>query len=729
MGAMKLGIGGADLFLSQAQGRTINIGGQGNYSSMDKDIRWVKTHCARMDHGGCALIVGVKDNKIVTVKGDPQGFLNKGYVCYKGIASHGRLNHPQRLKHPLKRIGARGEGKWQKISWDEAIREICENLNRVKDSTGARGVAFCQGMPKGLELFVMNRLANTFGSPNVVAVQDVCHAPREITARHTCGFYPVVDFQHPSKAIILWGSNITSTNEEGAICSLLLKQLKRGSQLIVVDPRKTVLAQKARYWLQIRPGTDAALALAFLNVIIGEGIYDPDFVRNWTYGFDELAGHVRQYTPEKMSEITWIPSQLIREAARFYARSRPAALQWGNAIEQTAHNFDTVRALVCLMAVCGNLDVPGGNVMAAEPKTAPFGKFVRADLIPAKRGEMINAYHQTLPQLMTVPPGLFRKAVLEEIPYPIKAVYMQGTNPLVTYADSRKTFAALLKLDFIALADIFMTPTACLADIVLPAATHFEFNDIGHYGLGHGCLLARPKVIDPPLECWPDIKILNELGKALTPAPYWYDDYEQLLDEVLSPGGLTYQEFAARGYLQGIPAYRKYLAAGFKTPSGKVELSLSSAGKLGFAALPQLGGLPEKEDKDYPLVLTSSKSRIYLHSSYRWLKPLREKRPGPKMELHPQTAAKLGIRHGDAVIIETRRGKITQTAHLTDAVHPQVINCAYGWWFPEAKPESQYDWETSNYNILTSMETLGKAFGTPNLKGLNCRVRRNPHSF
>jgi anaerobic selenocysteine-containing dehydrogenase len=691
---------------------------------MDKNIRWVKTHCARMDHGGCALIVGVKNNTIVKIKGDPEGFLNKGYVCYKGITSHARLNHPQRLKHPLKRAGDRGEGRWKQISWDEAIQEICENINKVKDACGAKSVAFCQGMPKGLELFVMNRLANTFGSPNVVGAQDVCHAPREITARYTCGFYPVADFHHPSKAIILWGSNITSTNEEGVICSLLLKQLKNGAELIVIDPRKTVLAQKARYWLQIRPGTDAALALAFLNVIIDEGIYDKDFVRNWTFGFDDLAGHVRPFTPEKMSGITWIPAPLIREAARFYARSQPAALQWGNAIEQTTQNFDTARALVCLMALSGNLDVPGGNVMADEPKTAPFGKFVRADLMPEKRKEMINAYHQTLPQLMTVPPGLFRKAVLEESPYPIKAVYMQGTNPLVTYADSRKTIETLLKLDFIALADIFMTPTACFADIVLPAATHFEFNDIGHYGLGHGYILARPKVIDPPRECWPDIKILNELGKALTSAHYWYDDYEQLLDEVLKPEGLNYQKFVEQGYLKGAPKYRKYRSAGFKTPTGKVELSLSQADKLRVPALPRYSGLSAKEDKNFPLVLTSSKSRFYLHSAYRWVKPLREKRPRPKVEIHPETAHKLGIQDGDAVVIETRKGEITQIARVTDAIHPQVINSAYGWWFPEATPESQYDWRTSNFNILTSMETLGKAFGTPDLKGLNCRVRR-----
>jgi anaerobic selenocysteine-containing dehydrogenase len=558
---------------------------------MDSDIRWVKTHCARLDHGGCAVVVGVKDNRIVKVKGDPGGFLNEGYVCVKGTVSHERLTHPHRLTHPLKRIGDRGEGRWKKISWDEAIKEICENFSRIKDSYGAKGVAFCQGMPKGLELFVLTRLANTFGSPNVVGPQDVCHAPREISGLHTCGFYPIADFHHPSKTIVLWGSNITSTNEEGAICSLLLKQLKNGTELIVIDPRKTELAKRAKYWLQIRPGTDSALALAFLNVIINEKIYDVDFVENWTFGFDDLSDHIQQYSPEKMSEVTWISPDLIREAARFYAHFRPAAIQWGNPIEQTMHNFDAARALVCLMAICGNLDIAGGNVKAAEPKTIPFGKFVRADRVPSKRKEMIPAYHQTSPKLMTVPPGLFCKAVLEEFPYPVKGVYLHGTNPLVTYADSRKTFETYTKLNFIAVADIFMTPSASMADIVLPAATHFEFNDIGHFGLGHGYILARPKVVDPPEECWPDIKILNELGKELTSEEYWYDDYEKLLDEVLEPSGLSYAQFVAQGHLKGSEQFQKYLSSGFKTPTGKVELSLSQAEKLKLAPLPGFSGL------------------------------------------------------------------------------------------------------------------------------------------
>ncbi|RLC20449.1 MAG: molybdopterin oxidoreductase, partial [Deltaproteobacteria bacterium] len=513
-------------------------------------------------------------------------------------------------------------------------------------------------------------------------------------------------------------------NEEGEICSLLLDQVRNGTELIVVDPRKTTLAKKAKFWLQLRPGTDNALALAFLNVIIEEKLYDHDFVKKWTHGFDELAEHVKAYPPEKMAEVTWVPTDLIRESARLYAKSRPAAIQWGNPIEQNINVFDATRALVCLMGICGNLDVPGGNVQANEPEILGLGPFVRADLIPEKRKEMIHAHHHTIPRLMTVPPSFFKKAVLEDFPYPVKAAYMQCTNPLLGYANSRETFDALTHLDFFAISDVFMTPTAALADIVLPAATHFEFNDVGHYGIGHGYILARPKVVDPPNECWPDMKILNELGKRLCSEEYWFEDYEDFLKLLLKPSGLSYKQFVEKGYLKGEDRFQKYQASGFKTPTGKIELVLSRAEKFGLSPLPKFDALPDADDPDFPMILTSAKDKYYLHSSYRWVDKLRKQSSQPLAKIHPDTATKYGIKEGEQVVIETRSGRITQFAHLTDTVHPAVVCAAYGWWFPEGCPDTQYEWQKSNFNILTSTKKLGKEFGTPNLKGLQCRIRK-----
>ena len=220
---------------------------------MPEEIRWMKTHCARMDHGGCSLLVGVKGNEIVQVKGDPEGYLNKGYTCFKGRVSPDRLTHPDRLRHPLKRVGERGEGKWQRVSWDQALDETAENLLRIKEKHGARAVGFGVGMPKGLEHFVLIRLANIFGSPNIIASQDVCHAGREITGLHTCGFYPVADLHHPTKLLFLWGSNPTSTNEEGLISSQVSAQLKDGAKLIVVDPRKDRACREGRPLAPVAP--------------------------------------------------------------------------------------------------------------------------------------------------------------------------------------------------------------------------------------------------------------------------------------------------------------------------------------------------------------------------------------------------------------------------------------------------------------------------------------------
>jgi anaerobic selenocysteine-containing dehydrogenase len=689
---------------------------------MTDNIQWVKTHCARMDHGGCSLLVGIENNRIVKIKGDPAGYLNKGYICPKGLVSADRLYHPSRLKHPLQRAGKRGEGKWKRISWPEALNVIIDSFERIKADIGPRGVAFCTGMPKGLEHFVLIRLANIFGSPNVVACQDVCHAPREISGIHTCGFYPVSDFHHRSSLVVLWGSNLTATNEEGEICSLLLEQIKQGTELIVIDPKRTDLAEKASHWLQIRPGTDNALALAFLNVIIEEKLYDSAFVDKWTFGFEDLASHVQSYPLEKMAAVTGIDVESIRVCARAYARSHPAAIQWGNAIEHNINTFDTARSLVCLMSICGNLDVPGGNIQANEPGVTGLGRFVRADLLPSKRKEIINASHNTIPRLMTVPPALFRKAVLDEEPYPVKGAYIQCANPLLGYADSRMTFETLKKLEFTAVADMFMTPSAAMADIVLPVATQYEFNDIGHYGLGHGCILARPQIVKPPDECWPDMKILNELGKALSPDKYWYDEYEQLLEELLAPTGLSYSRFVEKGYLKGEGRFKKYLDAGFRTPTGKVELRLSTAEKFNLSSLPLFDGMPEEENSDFPLILTSGKDPYYLHSSYRWVKRLREKRPNPLVLIHPETAALFGICENDEVLIETCYGAVIQIAELTDRVAVETVFASYGWWFPEGRDDLQYEWEKSNYNMLTSTKILGKEFGTPNLKGIRCRI-------
>ncbi|MFP3999473.1 MAG: molybdopterin-dependent oxidoreductase [Desulfobacterales bacterium] len=680
------------------------------------------THCGRMDHGGCRLKVRVKDGRITSITGDREGYLNAGYSCSKGRALSEIHQSPHRLKHPLIRVGRRGADQWRQASWEEALDTVASGLDRARKKHGAESVAFCQGMPKGLEHFALIRLANTFGSPNVVAVQDVCHAPRELTGRHVCGFYPVADTENKSDLIVLWASNTRATNEEGIISSRIFSMIRQGADLMVIDPVKTGLARRAQFHLPVRPGTDCALALGFLHVIINEKLYDHEFVQNWTTGFESLENHVNTFDPGWAAEITGLDTDLITRAARAYAKAAPACTAWGNAVEQTPEAFDTIRCLVSLMAICGNLDVPGGNIRAAEPRLMPPGKFVRADLVPEKRSRYLNAFYGTSDKLMTVPPAFFRRAVLDETPYPVCAAYMQCTNPMLSYADSEMTRKALLKLDFFAVSDVVMTPTAALADVVLPAASQFEFDDIGHYGLGHGIILARPKIVDPPGQCRPDMAIINDLGRRLSDPELWFESYGKMLEALIAPSGLDWHSFVHRGFLKGKKTWREYEAKGFSTPSGKVELAMSNAEAMGASFLPQYRKPDQKTDPDYPLLLTSAKSPNYLHSSYRWVESLRKREPMPTVQLHPDTAQTLGIEQGQEVRIETRHGSIIQNAQITSKVRPDIACASHGWWFPEKGAVCEDSWRKSNLNVTTSAREYGRQFGTPRLRGIACRL-------
>ena len=675
-----------------------------------------------MDHGGCKLQVQLSKGRITSVQGDPDGYLNAGYTCPKGRALAEVHDHPRRLTAPLLRAGKRGENSWRRAGWEEALEIIAGNLDRVRTRDGPGSVAFCQGMPKGLEHFALIRLANTFGSPNVVAVQDVCHAPRELTGRAMCGFYPVADMHSPTQLILLWGSNSRATNEEGIITSQLTKRLKEGTRLVVIDPRRTELAQKADLWLPVRPGTDHALALGFLQVITAEGLWDREFVSAWTAGFEKLKAYLAHISVDWAAETTGVDPKLIARAARAYAQANPACLAWGNALEQTPEAFDTIRSLISLMALCGNLDVPGGNIKAKEPQTLPPGKFVQADLIPDKAQTILNAAHGLSPRLMTVPPAFFRRAVLEEDPYPVRAAYMQCTNPLLSYADAGLTRQALTRLEFLAVSDIVMTPTAALADVVLPAASQFEFDDIGHYGLGHGLILARPKLVEPPGECRPDMAIINDLGGRLCGPDLWFERHEQMLEELLRPSGLDWEAFARQGMLKGPEGYGHFRPKGFATPSGKVELALSSAPCPGTGVLPEWTGERPAPDDEYPLLLTSAKSPNFLHSSYRWVDSLRKREPRPLVQVNPETASRFGLEQGEKARIETIAGAIEQQVDITDQVQPEVICAAHGWWFPELEEHRPESWQEANLNCLTAVHHLGRQFGTPRLRGIPCRI-------
>ncbi len=690
------------------------------------DAKWIKTRCARFDHGGCGIKVLVDNGKALRVAADRDYERSGGYICSKGAASLERIYHPDRLKRPLRRRGKRGEGIWDEISWDEALEYASSQLKHSKERFGAESVAFMQGAPKGLEHMLLTRLANAFGVPNVAARNDVCHWPRELMARVTFGFLPTPDYEGAARCILIWGGNPYDTNEEGVLGVHVKGCLEaHNPALIVVDPYETELARRADLWLQIKPGTDDILALGLLHIIISEGLFDDVFVDEWTTGFDVLRDSVRPYTPDIVAKQTWVPEEMIVRAARVYARSDPAILHGGNALDNNSiNNASTCRSLAILMAITGNLDAPGGNIQAAFPPVLSLRKFVRMDDAPKKTAKPISAHYGTSHRVPAVPGSLLIRTILDERPYPIKALFIQASNPVISYPGSQDVFRALNKLDFLMVVDLFMTPTAALADLVLPVATNMEFNDIGQYGMSHGYIEARPKIVEPQGHCWSDIKIINELGKRLGLEDYFWGDIDECLDEILEPSGFTYEQFCEKGLLKGGKRYFKYREKGFSTPSGKVELYSSIMEKEGYDPLP-VADMRERGNDAFPLLLTSAKSKYFFHTAYREIESLRKKAGGPSIKIHPQTAEEYAITMGDPVEVASPQGKARFSAILTESVKQGVVMADYGWWFPEAGEKEMFRWQDSNINMLTSGQPpFNPVLGTPQLRGIHCRIRK-----
>lgn len=683
--------------------------------------KWIKTHCARFDHGGCGLEVLVRDGKLLKIRADKDNPYSEGYCCPKGLSGIDRAVHPARLTQPLLRRGARGEGRWEPIAWERALDILSGEFQRAIAAGGPESVAFCQGAPRGLEFFILLRLANLLNSPNMAAAQHVCHMPREQMAAVTCGFFPVPDYENPTQCILLWGSDPERTNEEGILGGRFRKALHRGSKLIVVDPLRSGPARKADVWLRIRPGTDDLLAAGFLHVIIEEGLFDRPFVEQWTTGFDELRKAVLPYDPAAVAAGTGIPAERIADAARLYAGSRPAVVHWGNAVEHTVNSSQTCRSLVLLMALTGNLEAPGGNVKAQAPDLMRPSDLICLKQFPGRIEKLPNRRYGLIPRLLTVPNWILFRSILQRSPHIISCLYVQATNPLISCAQADEVLEALLKLDFLAVADIFMTPTAAFADLVLPAATHLEYDDIGHYGLPHGHVFARPRAVDPPGDAWPDIRILNEWGKRMGFGTWFWDSEDRLLEAVLQPAGLTYREFAEKGMLSGPLIHYSYRDQGFATPSGKVELHSSLLEKWGYSPVPTVAA-HAKTDERFPLLLTSRKPRHFFHSAYRQIERLREKAPRPIVMIHPRTAAESGIGDGTAVRISTAAGSVTQYAELSPDIDPGVIVADFGWWFPE-RPEDTFGWREANLNCMTgSEEPTDPVMGTVQLRAIPCRI-------
>ncbi len=710
-------------------------------------------------HSQCRMRVNVHNGKVHQVSGDPTDPEGKGELTLRGKHIKELLYSPDRLTHPLKRTGKRGEGKWKPISWDEALTTIAESFNKTKKQYGAEAIDFHHGHYHSGDILgtYLPRFANLIGTPNITNPSHVCHLPR-VFLQFNIDFGAVYqpDLPH-TQCLILWGGNPLATNTPQEIA--IREARARGIKLIVIDPRKIPYARDADIHAQLRPGTDGALALGMLHVIIREKLYDKIFVERWTKGFDRLSQLAEQYPPEKVESITWVPADTLRAMARTYAATKPACISPRNSLDQHTNASGAIRAINALMAITGNLDIKGGNIFTI-PVSVGFEDLKLYEKLSFEQYQKKIGVDKNLWSRLskTWPSGhapSLWDAILSGKPYPVKAMMVMAGNPALICANSNVVQKALKKLDFLVVADLFMTPTAELADIVLPACTFLEQTRVVTYDIhadhawnSTSRIALSPKVVEPLEESWSDWKIICALGRKMGYDRYFpWKSREQAIDDEIRPLGITCEDLKKhpggliitvppflytkkrglwgeiiRGIMtlvafQDYPAmYKKYELQGFMTPSKKVELYSDRLEKYGLDPLPVYRepaespiSMPELAKK-YPFILIAgTKLEAYTHSMMRNIPGLHKLAPENLVEIHPKAASKLKINDRALVKVSSPRGHIKCKARITDAIDPRVVHLYHGF-------------RESNCNVLTDNKAFDPITGSVGMKSLMCNV-------
>jgi anaerobic selenocysteine-containing dehydrogenase len=785
-------------------------------------------------HGGCGVLAYIKNGKLVKIEGDPDHPMNRGRLCSRCLAMTQYAYNPKRLRHPLKRVGERGENKWQEISWDEAFDLIEQKFGAIRDTYRPESVVFAMGTGRDVGAWIC-MLAYAFGSPNVSFIMsgNGCYTPRMVASEIVTGEYCMFDggqwlpqghedpkYKTP-ECIVIWGYNIPASCPDNIFGHWVIDLMKKGTKIITIDPRLTWFASRSTKWLPLRPGTDGALAMAFLNIIIKENLYDKEFVKKWTNAphlirkdtfkllhesdldvkgspdnfvvwdtnkaapavwvpkdvefkttdvkpalegefkvcladgkevtvttvWSEFCRNAAEYPVDKVAKITWLKEEDIIEAARLYAKSKPAVIQWGLAIDATPAITPTATAIADLWSITGNMDTPGGNVIAryafnavayALPGAKGVIKLASKEMDEDRIGA--NEYGPFRQFIWRSQTDMTLDAIITGKPYPVKGMWFQCCNLIggIGY-DTKKWVEALNKLDFIVTVDLFMTPTAQMSDVVLPASTFLEKESIRSWWVP---LQSINKIMSVD-DCKSDIEINFELSKRFDKNFQWKTVHE-LFDDILKPSGLTFEQLQEKGWVippDGDPSapYHRFERGllrpdkkpGFNTTSGKVELYSTLREKWQFEAMPFYEEPPftpiSRPDlaKDYPLILsTGRRSPVYFLSEHRNIPWLRDADPDPVVEIHPDTAASLGIGNGEWVWVENWQGKCKLKAKVTPIVPRWMVMAAHGWWSPPEdgiKPDLDKQLE-SNINYLMPMGSQGKdGLGSPT-KHLLCRV-------
>ena len=685
----------------------------------------VKSTCYECD-ANCAIDVQLDRS------GEPVAI--DGPDCARCYVQLERRNHPQRLLYPLKRVGPRGSGAFERITWDEALDTIADRLATTRAAHGAPAVAFFAGYTKEGRP-QLQRLAHAFGSPNYMTESGCCFSATMVAERVTFGdkIKTTSTVASPkTRCLLVW-----STNPKGSIPPFHqhpLAQAKAGRPMIVVDPRRTPLADEADVFLQIRPGTDGALALGFHHLIFANGWQDQAFLDDWANGVDSFRRYVEGFSAERVAEICGISAADLRAAAELFATTSPAQIMLSpTATVQHSNGFQNHRAVILLSAVTGNLDREGGNRFfnnKVGPRPIELFDHCLKELPPRVGDEVFPVWTRHWPAAQSM---LLPDCILEGRPQRIRSLLAMGINTAM-WPSSKRMEQALGTLDFFAATDFFHNPATRQADIVLPAATNLERPALIAYpGCAYqGELRYRRRVVAPKGEARADGEIFLQLGVRLGMAEqFWHGDLEAswreaaegLPEEVRSeifakPDAVTVyaqviEDLVDHGFMD---ADRVYRLRGFRTPSGKVEFDADELRACGHDGLPTYREPAESPvatpelARDYPLVLTSgARNKFHTHSQHQYIERMRRAVGTATVEIHPADAAVRGIVDGALVSVRSPRGAVRFVAQVTEKIKPGVVHCRHGW-------------NDANVNELTDHRHLDPISGFPAFKSSLCQV-------
>ena len=645
----------------------------------------------------CSMIVTVDNDKILEVRGNPDHPYTDGRLCVKINHYEERVHSTDRVMHPLKRKGPKGSGQFERITWDQAIKEISDRWKAIIAKSGPTAILpysylGTQGILNGLN--VGDPFFNKLGA--TISERTFCDSGASTAYMMTVGPTPGTDpesFAH-SKYIILWACNTVSTNLHH--WPIIDAAKKRGAKVIVIDPMKTRTSNHADWHIRIRPGTDTALAMGMINVVIAEGLIDKDYIDNYTVGFDELAERAKDYPPEKVARITGIPADDVRKLARDYATTQPSVIRIGVAVERHRNGGQTVRALTCLPALVGAWRHVGGGILQLPIWAFPmnWGNLMRPDFItPGTR--VLNQWQlgQALTGEMKLDP-------------PIESICIYNANPLVVAPEQDKVIKGLMREDlFTVVSEHFITDTARYADIVLPATTQMEQEEI-MFSWGHFYLSYNNRAINPQGECVTNTELFRRLAKAMgMDDPFFQRSDEQMIADSMdwaNPAlqGITIEDLKTKGFARlklGTPdKYLPHAEGKFPTPSGKVELKASMAAGGNFVVpvfrqgsndhqdgspVDPLPGYVEYEnDAKYPLNIISPKNHSFLNSGYANIARQLGHAGDQYVMIHPNDAQARKIVDGGTVEVFNDTGRFRALAKVTEDVMPGVLASPLGHW-------------------------------------------------